>query len=118
MKPNRRPVMLVFFLSAFASRAQDGPPKEDRIFREADLVELAKLDPTLRLDIRYATTNNFAGRVFYTEARALLQRPAAEALVRVNRALREKGWGLMIFDGYRPWAVTKAFWDATPADKK
>jgi zinc D-Ala-D-Ala dipeptidase len=52
------------------------------------------------------------------EARAFLQRPAAEALMRVNRALKAKGHGLLVFDGYRPWSVTKAFWDATPANKK
>ena len=98
--------------------AQDGPPKETGPFRAPDLVELVSLDPTLRLDIRYATKNNFLGRRVYKQARAFLQRPAAEALVRVNRALQAKGYGLAIFDGYRPWRVTKVFWDATPADKK
>ena len=77
-----------------------------------------RLDPTIRLDVRYATANNLLGRPVYSEARAFLQRPAAEALVRVNRALKAKGYGLVVFDGYRPWSVTKAFWDATPADKK
>ena len=81
-------------------------------------MEIVRLDPTIRLDIRYATANNLLGHPVYSEARAFLQRPAAEALVRVNRALKEKGYGLVVFDGYRPWSVTKAFWDATPADKK
>src|SRR6185369_4605763 len=98
--------------------AQDGPPKEAGPFREPDLVELIGLDPTLRLDIRYATSNNFVGRPVYKEACAFLQRPAAEALVRANQALRKKGYGLLIFDGYRPWSVTKLFWDITPEDKK
>ena len=95
-----------------------GPPKETGTFRKPDLVELIKLDNTIKLDIRYATSNNFLGRPVYTEARAFLQRPAAEALVRVNKALRKEGYGLVIHDGYRPWAVTKIFWDATPEDKK
>ena len=94
------------------------PPHEAGIFREPDLVELTTLDPTLRLDVRYARTDNFTGRAVYSEARAFLQRPAAEALVRVHRALRDKGYGLMVFDGYRPWSVTKLFWDITPADQK
>jgi len=98
--------------------AQDGPPKEDRAFRAPDLVELVTLDPTIRLDVRYATKNNEFGRPFYSEARAFLQRPAAEALARVQRALKAKGYGLLVFDGYRPWSVTKQFWDLTPADKK
>jgi zinc D-Ala-D-Ala dipeptidase len=94
------------------------PPKEPGTFRQPDLVELVRLDPTLRLDIRYATSDNFLGRPVYKEARAFLQRPAAEALVRVNQKVKAEGYCLVIFDGYRPWAVTKIFWDATPADKK
>jgi D-alanyl-D-alanine dipeptidase len=81
-------------------------------------VDLATLDPTLRFDIRYATTNNFLGSVFYGRARAFLQRPAAEALLRVQRQLRARGFGLLIHDAYRPWYVTKTFWDATPPESR
>ncbi len=94
------------------------PPPERGEFREPDLVEITELDPTVRLDIRYASTNNFMGAVFYRRPRAFLQRPAAEAVVRAHRALREYGYGLLIHDAYRPWYVTKMFWDATPEDKK
>jgi CubicO group peptidase (beta-lactamase class C family)/D-alanyl-D-alanine dipeptidase len=94
------------------------PPHEDGEFRQPDLVELTTLDPTIKLDMRYASTNNFMGAVFYQQARAFLQRPAAEALVRVHRALAARGYGVMIHDAYRPWYVTKMFWDATPEDKK
>ena len=92
----------------------DGPPRERGTFRAPDLVELQALDPTIHLDIRYATADNFVKRPVYTEARAFLQRPAAEALLRAHRALGGQGYGLLIFDGYRPWAVTKIFWDVTP----
>jgi D-alanyl-D-alanine dipeptidase len=94
------------------------PPKEDGEFLKLDLVELTKLDPAIKLEIRYATTNNFLGTIFYSEARAFMQRPAAEAVVRVNRKLRQQGYGLLVHDAYRPWYVTKVFWDATPDDKK
>lgn len=94
------------------------PPHETGHFRKPELVELIKLDPTIKLDIRYATTNNFLSTPMYSQARAFLQRPAAEALVRASRALRPKGYGLLVHDAYRPWYVTKMFWDATPADKK
>src|SRR5205085_4387050 len=119
----RRRFLFVLLLCALAllprlALAQDQPPKEEGTFRVPDLVELKKLDKTIKLDIRYATSNNFTGRPVYTEARAFLQRPAAEALVRVSRALRAKRLGLAVFDGYRPWSVTKLFWDLTPADKK
>jgi len=82
------------------------------------LIELTKLDNTLKLDIRYATANNFVGRPAYNEARAFLQRPAAEALLAVHKELRGKGLGLVIFDGYRPWTITKLFWDVVTEDKR
>jgi len=110
--------LLAIALIAEASVFAQEPPKETGSFRKPDLVELVKLDHTIKLDIRYATSNNFLGRPVYTQARAFLQRPAAEALVRANRSLRKQGYGLIIHDGYRPWSVTKAFWDATPDDKK
>ena len=94
------------------------PPTEAGDFLPTDLVELRKLDPTIKLEIRYATTNNLFGTVFYSEPRAFMQRPAAEALVRVNRKLKASGYGLLVHDAYRPWYVTKVFWDATPDDKK
>ena len=74
------------------------PPKEAGEFREPDLVELTRLDPTIKLEVRYASTNNFLGSVFYSEPRAFLQRPAAEAVVRAHRKLKEKGYGLLIHD--------------------
>ncbi len=94
------------------------PPRETGNFRARDLVEVIRLDPTFKLDIRYATTNNFLSTPMYSQARAFLERPAAEALVRVQRSLKEKGYGLLIHDAYRPWYVTKMFWEATPNDKK
>jgi D-alanyl-D-alanine dipeptidase len=94
------------------------PPREDGPFRPVDLVELTSLDPTLRLDIRYATADNFLSTPVYDEARAFLQRPAAEALVRAHRSLATRGCGLLVHDAYRPWWVTKVFWEATPADKR
>jgi D-alanyl-D-alanine dipeptidase len=94
------------------------PPAETGDFRAPELVELVKLDPTIKLDIRYATTNNFLSTPVYSQARAFLQRPAAEALVRANKALKPLGYGLIIHDGYRPWYVSEVFWQATPDDKK
>jgi zinc D-Ala-D-Ala dipeptidase len=82
------------------------------------LVELVRLDTTIHLDVRYATAHNFMGRPMYSRAQAFLERPAAEALLRVHRALRKQGYGLLVFDGYRPWAVTKKFWDETPPEKR
>lgn len=93
------------------------PPVEQGDFRKADLVELTTLDPTIKLDIRYATTRNFLGTRLYSQARAFMQRPAAEAVARASRALAREGYGLLIHDAYRPWYVTKIFWDATPPEQ-
>jgi len=94
------------------------PPVETGEFRKPDLVELAKLDPKIKLDIRYATDNNFLSIPVYSQPRAFMQRPAAEALLRAHKKLMQMGYGLLIHDAYRPWYVTKIFWDATPDDKK
>jgi zinc D-Ala-D-Ala dipeptidase len=112
-------ILAIFFAAILLAGCQSTPPREDGSFRDADLIEVTNLDSTIRLDIRYAGTNNFLHRPVYSQPRAFLQRPAAEALVRVNRALREKGYGLLVFDGYRPWSVTKLFWDqASDAERK
>jgi D-alanyl-D-alanine dipeptidase len=103
-------------LRAEAVKAQ--PPREQGNFRAPDLVELVKLDSAIKLDIRYASSNNFLGTAIYTQARAFLQRPAAEALVRAQHELEASGYGLIIHDGYRPWYVTRIFWDATPGEQK
>jgi D-alanyl-D-alanine dipeptidase len=94
------------------------PPDEQGEFRPDDLVEVVRLDPTLQLDVRYATADNFLRAPIYPEARVFLQRPAAEAVVRANAALRAQGYGLRLFDGYRPWYVTQLFWDATPPEQR
>jgi D-alanyl-D-alanine dipeptidase len=86
--------------------------------RVADLVELTALDSTIRLDIRYASTDNFMGARMYSQSRAFLQRPAAAALVRAHRALAHAGYGLLIHDAYRPWYVTWMFWEATPDSQR
>jgi len=90
------------------------PPRESNVFAQPDLVDLTTLDPAIKLDVRYASDNNFLSTPFYASARAFLQRPAAEALGRAHKKLKESGYGLLIHDGYRPWSVTKMFWDATP----
>ena len=66
--------------------AQQRPPHDPAATRRADLVELVNLEPTIKLDIRYAGADNFLGKPVYKEARAFLERPAAEAVVRAHRA--------------------------------
>jgi zinc D-Ala-D-Ala dipeptidase len=96
--------------SATKPQVPDGKP--------GDLVELTTLDASIKLDIRYATTNNFTGMVLYNQPRAFLVRAAADALIRAQLRARGDGFGLTIFDGYRPLSVTKKLWDATPPGPK
>jgi D-alanyl-D-alanine dipeptidase len=111
-----KPVKPIDELRAGALAAS--PPTESGEYRDADLVDLTSLDPTIKLDMRYASTNNFIGAVFYKQASAFMQRPAAEAVVRANVRLKKRGLGLLVHDAYRPWYVTKMFWDATPDEMK
>jgi zinc D-Ala-D-Ala dipeptidase len=120
--PSQAEPETLHFLSNHDSRGETkeqlatGPPNVPKL--SPDLVELVTLDPTMKLDVRYATARNLIGRPVYSQAKAFLQRPAAEALVRVHRALKGQGYGLLVFDGYRPWSVTKIFWEATPPEKR
>ena len=90
------------------------PSNTPALAGQGELVELTQLDPSIRLDIRYATANNFTGRILYDQPRAFMVQPAAKALARAHKAAATEGYGLTIFDAYRPWRITKQLWDATP----
>jgi D-alanyl-D-alanine dipeptidase len=96
-----------------ASALQKTPPIETAPRRPSDLLDLASI-PSIKFDIRYATSNNFMGFPLYDRPAAYLQRPAAEALGRVAQQLAKDGFGLLVYDAYRPWFVSQMFWDATP----
>lgn len=110
--------LLAGALGACAPRVQPPAPLalpvDPAADRAPDLVDLARFDPRLRFDIRYAAPANFTGRVLYPVARAVAQRPVAEALSRVQTEAEAAGYGLLIFDAYRPWRVTRLMWDVTP----
>ena len=70
-------------------------------------------DPSegIALDVRYARTDNFIGVRVYPEARVFLLEHVARDLFEVRNAVGAQGYGLLLFDGYRPWSVSKYFWD-------
>ena len=106
-------LLWILFVALFAG-CQTHPPLVDR----APLVDVKQLEPGILLDIRYATPNNFTGRPLYPQARALLLPEPAQALARVHRALKDKGFGILVYDAYRPWRVTRDLWDsASEADR-
>ena len=99
-------------------RSKEKPAHKVVPAAKTGLVELTLLDPTIKLAIRYATRDNFTGRVLYSQARAFLMAEPAAALMRASANARSEGYGLTIFDAYRPWRVTKALWDATPKSQR
>jgi D-alanyl-D-alanine dipeptidase len=80
--------------------------------RDSDkrLVEVTTADPAIRLDVRYATPDNILHRPLYPVVRVMLRAPAAKALAEVQHDLAQEGLGLKVFDGYRPYRVTKQLW--------
>ncbi|PZU51319.1 MAG: serine hydrolase [Sphingomonas sp.] len=97
-----------------ANALKASPPVEADTHKPSQLTAITSIDPSIKLDVRYAGINNFMGQQIYEQSGAFLQRPAAEALGRVQQRLKAQGFGLLIHDAYRPWYVTKMFWDATP----
>lgn len=111
---NRGGRLLWILLAALVAGCQTHP----LLVYRAPLVDVKQLEPGIQLDIRYATPNNFTGRPLYPQARALLLPEPAQALARAHRALKEKGYGILVYDAYRPWRVTRDLWDsASDADR-
>lgn len=77
------------------------------------MVELKTRIPSLVYDLRYAGTNNFVHQRMYPQntKTTFLRLAAAEALAKVQAELSEQRMGLKIFDAYRPYSVTKRFWE-------
>jgi zinc D-Ala-D-Ala dipeptidase len=80
----------------------------------SDLVELRRVAPGIRIDLRYATTHNVFGRRLYAHPRCLLRRAVAERLARVQQRLAREGYGLKIWDAYRPRSVQRVMWRIHP----
>ena len=94
------------------------PPILDSLNSHKKLVDLKKLDDEFQLDIRYASTNNFMRSKFYKNERAFFNMSAADRLIEAKNDLKELGYGIIIYDAYRPWFVTKMFWEGTPENLK
>ncbi|MEJ5962338.1 M15 family metallopeptidase [Pedobacter immunditicola] len=89
-------------LAAYEASVKKSPEKQ--------LVDIKAAIPDITLDIRYASSNNFMKRVMYPEARAFARKPVVEQLKNIQKELRKKGYGLKIYDAYRPYAITVAFY--------
>jgi zinc D-Ala-D-Ala dipeptidase len=81
------------------------------------LVDIQSVDPGIRLDIRYATENNFTHQKVYDEAACFLRAEAAQNLSKVQEDLEKQGLGLKVFDCYRPLSVQRKFWALVPDER-
>lgn len=82
-----------------------------RLDAQKRMEDLRQVDPSIVLEIRYATADNFMKRVLYPAPRAFLRAPAAAALRDVQRELQTEGLGLKVFDAYRPYRITEEMWE-------
>lgn len=114
--PRSRFVCLFFWLVvvALAGAAAPVPAAEPATPEAAGLVDITKVAPGIRLDIRYATPNNFTHVAVYPAARCFLRADVAQRLAKVQAAMAKQGLGLKVFDCYRPFSIQKKFWSLVP----
>lgn len=82
--------------------------------QDPSLINIKDIAPGIRVEMRYASKNNFTGTQLYTGEECLLCEPAAERLARVQKNLEEQGLGLKVWDCYRPLSIQKKLWDLVP----
>jgi len=103
-------ILLVWLLLSSTTSSASAHPDEK-------LVDVAGIDPTIVLDLRYATPTNFLNAVVYDSPRGLLRESVAQRLVRVQNALRPRGLSLKVWDAYRPASVQKKMWKILPDER-
>ena len=93
------------------------PPPEPEPIPDYDTTQwtdLAIREPGIQIDMRYATDSNFMQLKVYDCGRCLLRPAVAEAVVRAHETLQEMGYGLKMWDCYRPRPVQWKLWNKTP----
>jgi D-alanyl-D-alanine dipeptidase len=109
---SRRPLSGVLFLVLFLPVrvfSEGAPP-----ITESTFVDIKRVDPTILIDLRYAGSNNSAHRPLYPQGMpAMVRFSVAERLAFAQKYLKARGYGLKIWDAYRPKAVQEKLWDAT-----
>lgn len=81
------------------------------------LIDISVLSPAIKLDIKYATTDNFVKKAVYGRAKAYLREEVAQKLARVQEVLEKQGLGLKVWDAYRPVSVQRLLWDIVPDER-
>jgi D-alanyl-D-alanine dipeptidase len=100
-----RLALIISLLTLFACQKQD----------PFELVDLSTLDPTIQIDLIYASDQNFIGKTVYSvRHQAILRRDAAERLVNAHHSLQAQGYGIKVLDAYRPLSVQRVMWQVLP----
>ena len=117
----KRPIIICLFILPWLAMGQNKYGLQATRFEEykaslvshpeKELVDLSKFIPGIKLDIRYATKNNFTKEKIYNLAKAYSRRPVAEALKRAQADFVTQGFGIKIFDAYRPYSATVKFYE-------
>lgn len=109
------PLFTLFLVVAGSAIAMTLPAAEIKTGDRKEMVRLASVCPSIKIELRYATPHNGVGRAVYPKgARCLLRRGVADRLCRVQKRLEEEGYGLKVWDAYRPVAAQKALWEVLP----
>lgn len=81
---------------------------------DADFVRIIDYIPTARVELPYATVNNFTGYRIYDFTDSYLRYGTVKKLMKVSEELAEQGIGLIIWDGFRPAAAQAKLWEICP----
>ena len=100
--------------ASVALGACGGVQEKETTMSQMEFVDIQTVDSSILLDIRYATSNNFTGKVVYPVAKCYLRTNVAERLARVQQDLKQEGLGLKVFDCYRPFSIQQKFWAIVP----
>jgi D-alanyl-D-alanine dipeptidase len=97
---------------------EEAPPAEPVVvapdYDTTEWAEIIRLDPTIKMDLRYATTNNFVDEKMYECGRCFLRPDVAAAVVKAHKELQTKGYGFKMFDCYRPRPIQWKLWNKVP----
>ncbi len=82
------------------------------------MIDIKKFIPSIRLDLKYATVDNFMHQKLYPPTQTtFLRKPAAENLKKIVNELKKQNLSLKIFDAYRPYSVTEQMWEKVKDDR-
>ncbi len=107
MKKQSLAILVIVIFNSFSLYSQS----------DTTLVRLKDIDPSFRYDVRYATINNFTGKILYPSSEVYLRKKVADRLSEAQAFVKMLGFRLKVYDGYRPLSIQKILWDATKEKK-